>query len=270
MNILIPMAGAGKRFSDAGYTLPKPLIPTTCLQDGLKYPMAVCAIKDIINLTGDGKLILAVRTDMDNVMDSMTEYFPGAEYIKVDSLTEGQACTCLLAKELINNDEPLFIGGCDNGMAADKEKLDRVFKESDAVIFTYRHNDCVTDNPNAYGWVVTDGGTKAVDISVKKAISDDPMNDHAIVASFMFKRGRDFVRCAERMISRNDRINGEFYADLVMKYCIDEGMNVSVFEIDRYICWGTPKDYENYENTVSYWKSFIDSSAFLPGRLQQA
>lgn len=263
MNILIPMAGQGKRFSDAGYTISKPMIPTTCWNDGRKYPMAVCAIKDIQRLVGDGKLILAVRTDMDSVMEGISEYYPDAEYIKVASLTEGQACTCLLAKDFINNDTPLFIGGCDNGMVADKEKLEKVFDESDAVIFTYRHNDCVVDNPNAYGWVVTDGTTKAVDVSVKKAISDNPMEDHAIVASFMFKRGRDFVRCAEKMIASNDRINGEFYADLVMKYCIDEGMKVRVFEIDRYICWGTPQDYENYEKTITYWKNFIDSDAMI-------
>lgn len=264
MNILIPMAGAGKRFSDAGYKISKPMIPTTYRYDGKKYPMAVCAVKDIMRLVGEGRLILALRTDIgQDIFAGMSEYFPKAEYVKVDSLTEGQACTCLLAKELINNDEPLFIGGCDNGMAADKDKLDDVFEHSDAVIFTYRHNDCVTENPNAYGWVVTDGGTRATDISVKKAISDDPMNDHAIVASFLFKHGRDFVRCTEKMIAANDRINGEFYVDKVMKYCIDEGMNVSVFEIDRYICWGTPQDYENYEKTIEYWKNFIDSNAFI-------
>lgn len=261
MNILIPMAGAGKRFSDAGYKLSKPMIPTTYRHDGQKYPMAVCAIKDITELVGEGRLIMAVRTDIgSDIRREMSKFIPNAEYIGVDSLTEGQACTCLLAKEYIDNDKPLFIGGCDNGMAADKAKFHELYDKSDAVILTYRHNDCVLDNPNAYGWVVTDGNTRAVDISVKKAISDDPMNDHAIVSSFLFKHGRDFVRCAEKMIANNDRVNGEFYADLVMKYCISEGMKVNVFEIDRYICWGTPLDYENYEKTLAYWKRFIEKN----------
>lgn len=263
MNILIPMAGAGKRFSDAGYTVSKPMIPTYCRHDGNEYPMAVCAVKDIIHLIGNGRLILALRSEN---YKNMQEYFPDAEYIIVDYLTEGQACTCLLAKELINSDEPLFIGGCDSGMAADKTKLEDIYANSDAVIFTYRNNDCVTDNPNAYGWVVTDGSTKAVDISVKKAISDNPMNDHAISASFLFKHGRDFVRCAEKMIACNDRINNEFYADLVMKYCIDEGLTVNVFEIDKYICWGTPADYEDYIKTAEYWKGFVGSDAFVPAK----
>lgn len=259
------MAGAGKRFSDAGYTVSKPLIPVTDRDDGKKYPMAVCAVRDIQKLVDSDKLIFVVRSDMEeDTRDRILEYYPDARFITVDRLTEGQACTCLLARDMIDNDEPLFIGGCDNGAAADREALSRVFGSCDAVIFTYRHNDCVLDKPDAYGWVITDDENKALGVSVKKAISDDPMNDHAIVASFLFKRGSDFVRCAERMIAADDRVNGEFYVDSVMQYCIDEGLDVRVFEIDRYIGWGTPADYENYEKTIEYWEGFVKSSAFLP------
>lgn len=268
MNILIPMAGAGKRFSDAGYTLSKPLIPVTLRSDGKKYPMVVCAAKDIMDLCGDGHIIFVDRTDLDScgVRDEIRKYFLNADFVGVDHLTEGQACTCLLARDLIDSDEPLLIAGCDNGMETDRDLFKKLTGDDgvDVLIFTYRHNDCVIADPNAYGWVEVDENNRAKKVSVKKAISDTPMNDHAIAASFWFRKGSYFVRNAQQMIAVDDRINGEFYVDKVMDYCIAAGLDVWVYEIERYIGWGTPTDYENYEKTLRYWHEFTDSSAFLP------
>ena len=89
------------------------------------------------------------------------------------------------------------------------------------------------------------------------------MEDHAVVASFWFKHGSDFVRCAKEMIKQNDRINNEFYVDQVLKYCLLSNLDVQIFEIERYLGWGTPVDYENYENTIHYWKSFVEKEPFL-------
>ena len=100
-------------------------------------------------------------------------------------------------------------------------------------------------------------------LSIKKAISDNPMNDHAIVATFWFKEGQIFVKAAEKMIKENERVNNEFYVDSVISHVIDLGYTAKVFEIERYIGWGTPKDYEEYQNTVKYWKEFVQSKGYL-------
>lgn len=271
MNILIPMAGAGKRFSDAGYLLPKPFIPTTYRNDGKKYPMVVCAVKDIPRSESrENKIIFISRSEFEDngYNKQLRQFFGDSEIINVDKITEGQACTCLLAKALINNTQPLMIGGCDNGMMYDIEKFEAMSRSSDVLVFTYRHNDCVLNNPAAYGWVQVDGSGRAVGVSVKKPISDDPLNDHAIVSAFWFRRGSDFVRCTGEMIAANDRINNEFYVDQSIKYCIESGLIVKVFEIDRYIGWGTPFDYENYERTLDYWHKFTLSKAFIPNDLE--
>lgn len=268
MNILMPMAGAGKRFSDVGYPVLKPLIPTTERRDGKKSPMVVCAMRDVLECTdAESRQIFVIRTD--NAADirvSLSEYFPKAEFIGVDHLTEGQACTCLLAKEYIDNEQPLFIAGCDNGMVFDRDEFRKAEDSAEVLVFTYRGHDSVLKNPNAYGWVITDGKTdKVTGVSVKKAISDDPVNDHAIVASFWFRRGHDFVRCAEEMIAADDRVNGEFYVDKVIDYCLKNGLDTRVFEIDKYLGWGTPEDYENYEKTIEYWRGFT-SVPFFPSK----
>ena len=263
MNILMPMAGAGKRFSDAGYSIPKPLIPTTERRDGKKYPMVVCAMRDVVIDQQDPKLTFIIRTDYDeDIRPGILEYYPDASFIGVDHLTEGQACTCLLARDIIDNDEPLLIAGCDCCMVYEAERFINAQKDADVLVFTYRNNDAVLINPNAYGWMKTDGDT-ITDVSVKKPISDNPMNDHAVAASFWFRRGSDFVKSADEMIAANDRINNEFYVDQVIAYCLKNGLNTKVFEIDRYIGLGTPEDYERYEKTIEYWRGFTGSSAFL-------
>ena len=58
------------------------------------------------------------------------------------------------------------------------------------------------------------------------------------------------------MIAENDRINNEFYVDQAIKHVLDLGYSAKVFEIDRYVGWGTPTDFANYQNTIKYWKDF--------------
>ena len=266
MNILIPMAGAGQRFVDAGYTVHKPAILTIDRRTGREIPMVVCATKDLPGVLQDGSNVTYIDRTFhknDGVEDRIREHYPQAGFITVEQLTDGQASTCLLAKEKIDNEEPLLIAGCDNGMVMDQAKFAELTKNCDVIVFTYRNNEAVVSNPNAYGWVKVSAEGKITSLSIKKAISDTPMHDHAIVATFWFKEGRIFVEAAEKMIRENDRVNNEFYVDQAIKHVLDLGYDARVFEIDRYIGWGTPKDYEEYTQTVKYWLEFVRSDKFL-------
>lgn len=273
MNIIIPMAGAGQRFADAGYRVHKPALPTIDRRTGKEYPMVVCATKDLPGVDSNGgNLTYIDRTfhKADLVEQEILKSYPQAQFISTENLTEGQACTCLLAKEKINQEEPLLIAGCDNGMDFEEDKFRDLTKICDVIVFTYRHHDAVLANPNAYGWVEADQNGKITGLSIKKALSDTPMEDHAIVATFWFRHGSDFVKAAEKMIKENDRINNEFYVDEVIKHALELGLDARVFEINRYLGWGTPKDYETYMATIQYWKEFITSADFLPAQFLEA
>lgn len=266
MNILIPMAGAGSRFTKAGYKLHKPIIPVSSRYCNIKVPMVVAAVDDlpIDQASSTDELIFVVRDfhHDDGVCATILERFPKAHLITIDRLTEGQASTCLLARELIDNEKPLLIAACDNGMDFNHELFKQMAKEADAIIFTFRRNEAVVEKPQAYGWIKTQGN-KAIGVSIKKPISNTPMEDHAVVGTFWFKHGHDFVAASDKMIAKNDRVNGEFYVDQMVKYLIDDGADVRVLEIDRYLCWGTPEDYENYENTLKYWTRFVKNEEWL-------
>lgn len=261
MNILIPMAGDGKRFTEAGYTISKPAIPTYDKRTGRKLPMVVCATLDLPYVCDDGSNLIYVERNFhqsNGIEQAIKEYFTNARFLTVDYLTDGQACTCLKAEELINNDEELLIAGCDSGMEMKLQKFNKARENSDVLVFTYRHNENILSNPDAYGWMKVDGQENIIETSVKKVVSDNPIEDHAVTATFWFKSGSIFVEAAKKMIAENDRINNEFYVDQVIKHILELGYRAKVFEVDRYIGWGTPEDYELYQNTFNYWKGFCE------------
>ena len=258
--ILIPMAGAGQRFTDAGYKVHKPAIMTVDRKTGQEKPMVVCATADLPDVAEDGSNVIYVERTFhktDGVEDAIRAYYPKADFITVDHLTEGQACTCMLAEDKLNPEEPLLIAGCDNGMDIDRDAFDKLTRECDCIVFTYRHNEAVLANPNAYGWMITDEDDNITATSIKKAISDTPMQDPAVVATFWFSKAKIFIEATKKMIAEDDRINGEFYVDQVAKHVLDLGYRAKIFDIDRYVGWGTPTDYENYQKTWRYFEEFM-------------
>lgn len=270
--ILIPMAGAGQRFADAGYTVHKPAIMTIDRFTGKEKPMVVCATKDLPGVSEDGSNVIYVDRTFhkeDGVEDIIREYYPGARFITIDHLTEGQACTCMLAEEYLDPEDALLIAGCDNGMDIDKEAYMKLTEDCDCIVFTYRHNESVLINPNAYGWMITDEEGNITGTSIKKAISDTPMEDPAVVATFWFRKAGIFLEAAKKMIAEDDRINGEFYVDQTVKHVLDLGYKAKIFDIDRYVGWGTPADYEGYQKTYIYFRQFLEKEHFISGDWQR-
>ncbi len=241
---LVPMAGRGKRFADAGYDLPKPLIPVGGV------PMILKAVRSMPPSDEWMFICLQEHIDKYGLNELLIREIPNAKVLSIDGITEGQASTCLLAKRHMDMEKTLFIAACDNGPVWDNEKWQSILRDKsiDAAIWTFRRDDNMRKSPQSYGWVKTDGN-RATGMSVKVPISDDPYNDHAVVGSFWFRRAFDFVNYAEGMISKNRRINNEFYVDAVMGELIEAGKKVVVFEVDEFVCWGTPAELENHKHS---------------------
>lgn len=261
MTVLIPMAGEGSRFKEEGYDIPKPLIPTFDRNTKKELPMVVCAASNLPGINDPDCKIVFIDRDFhkeQGVEQVIKSHWNKAQFITLDHLTEGQASTCLMAKEMINNDDELLIGPCDCGVSIDTNKFNELKKTCDCIVFTFTDNDSVCDNPNAYGWMKVDSNDNILEASVKKAISDTPERDPAVTAVFWFKKGSYFVRAAEDMIAANARINNEFYVDETVNFILKLGLKAKIFSVSKYFCWGTPKDYKDYQNTVRYWENFLD------------
>ena len=256
--LLIPLAGAGQRFVDAGFKDPKPLIKVSGI------PMIAQAARAMPKT--DKQIFVCRDEHLKNypLKDSIKSFYPHSEIVSVNRLTDGQASTCLLGEPFIDKAQELHIGACDNSMVYDSASFDKVFSdpETDAVIWTFRGNPTVTFNPKMYGWVKTDERGRAVKVSCKVPVSATPINDFAVVGAFSFKQAGMFFDAAKEMITANRRVNNEFYVDECMNLLIEAGLNVRVFEVEHYICWGTPNDLMTFE----YWQNFFDAREFHPYR----
>ena len=231
LNVLIPMAGAGSRFAEAGYTFPKPLI------DVNGKPMIQTVVE---NLGLDANYHFVVQREHREKynLDSMLNLIaPDCKVIEVDGITEGAACTALLAKEFINNDNPLFFANSDQ------------FVEWDVMEFMYAMNEKQAD-----GGIVTFEATHPkwsyaktnVNGVVTEVAEKNPISNLATVGYYYWKHGSDFVNYAEEMISQDIRVNNEFYVCPVYNQAIKGGLKVYTHNASKMWGLGTPEDLEYY------------------------
>lgn len=253
---LIPMAGEGRRFVEQGYCNPKPLIPLSGL------PMVVQASRSLPPSENYRYVCQSQHLREYTLERVLHQYYPNACVVALEGLTEGQACTCALGLQDVDPKTPLLIGACDNSIRYDAEKFQtlRDDPDVDAIVFTFRHHPGAQLNPQMYGWVRVDEQDNVLGVSVKAPISDTPAQDHAIVGAFYFKQANYFQEALQSLISKNSRVNNEFYVDSCIGELIQQRQRVKVFEVSQYLCWGTPNDYE----TFHYWQSFFHKCDWHP------
>lgn len=263
---VVPMAGRGDRFRKAGYETPKPLINVS------GKPMVVQATNSLPPCRRHIFIALAEhlkRKDEGDIESALRSAFPGCSIVAIDGVTEGQACTTQIglseSEPPVGDDDAIIIGACDNGMIFDEVKWNSLVKDLsvDAIAFTFRSHPAGKRNPQMYGWLKVDDRDRIVGVSVKVPISDHPERDHAIVGSFYFRRAADFHEALSRLKCANKRVNGEFYVDSLIGELVEMGRTCKVFEVDHYICWGTPDDLRVFE----YWQEFFHNCPWHPYKI---
>jgi dTDP-glucose pyrophosphorylase len=234
--IVIPMAGQGSRFAEAGYAKPKPFI------DVLGRPM-IEQVMDNLSAPNAEYLLLArgehLKAEPGSV--ELLESRGDTQFAVVDRLTEGAACTVLLAREQIDLDRPILIANCDQIIDFDCAAFieDCKARDLDGSILCFRD----ADRDPKWSFAKTDDNGLVVEVKEKVAISD-----LATVGLYYFARGSDFVKAAIDMIARNDRANNEFYVCPVYNYAIRAGARIGVYEIASTAMHGigTPADLDRY------------------------
>tara|TARA_R110001606_G_scaffold34013_2_gene100850 strand:- start:2667 stop:4037 length:1371 start_codon:yes stop_codon:yes gene_type:complete len=231
LNVLIPMAGAGSRFEQAGYAFPKPLIE-------VKGKPMIQVVTENLNIKANYIYIVQkahrVKYNLDTLLNLIT---PGCKIVEVDGITEGAACTALLAKEYIDNDKPLFFANSDQ------------FVEWDSNEFMYKMNETGCD-----GGIVSFEAThpkwsfaKIDDEGLVTEVAEkNPISNIATVGYYWWKKGSDFVKYAEEMIEQDIRVNNEYYVCPVFNNAIAAGKEIRTFNVDKMWGLGTPEDLKYY------------------------
>jgi len=235
MNVLIPMAGAGKRFEEMGYSFPKPLI------DVNGKPMIQVVVE---SLNIDAKYIYVVQKEhyeKYNLKHLLNLISPNCEIVQIDEMTEGAACTTLLAEEYINNDEPLLLANSDQYLDWNSNEFmyPMIADDIDGGILTF-----TATHPKWSFAKLDDSGF------VERVAEKDPISNVATVGVYFWTRGSDYVKYCKQMIEKDIRTNNEFYVCPVYNEAIQDGKKIKTFHINKEQMWGmgTPEDLERYIN----------------------
>lgn len=244
LQIVIPMAGRGSRFANAGYTTPKPLIPVG------GRPMIEWVIDNIRPRRAHRFIFLCLAEhlrDYPEVPAALRRLCPGCEIVPVKAVTEGAACTVLLAREFIDSADPLMIANSDQLVDLD---INDYLAAADAegtggLIMTFW-----ADHPKwSYCRVRPDG-------TVSEVVEKQVVSNEATVGIYNFRAGRDFVRAADGMITANLRVNNEFYVAPTYNQLIAAGARILTMKTGREGAGmygiGTPEDLDRFKLTAFY------------------
>lgn len=231
LNVLIPMAGAGSRFAQQGYTFPKPLIEVN------GKPMIQVVVE---NLNIEANYIFLVQKEhyeKYNLKFLLNLIAPNCTIVQIDGITEGAACTTLLAKDLINNDSPLLTVNSDQFIEWNSNECMYAFSadDIDGGILTFK----ATHPKWSYAQLGDDGFVS--EVAEKKVISDN-----ATVGLYYWRNGSEYVKYAEQMIEKNIRVNNEFYVCPVFNEAIQDGKKVKIKPVPGMWGIGTPEDLDYF------------------------
>ena len=245
--LMIPMAGLGSRFKDKGYEVPKPLIPVS------SKPMAIQAISDLPKTDYQRFVLRKDSNNLETFSDQLLASGSNTSVVYLDSHTDGQASTCVEGSKGLNGQLPLTIAACDNGLTYDGNKFKTLFnsRDVDVIVWGACGYPGAVHSPEMYGWIETEEDTDIIKrISVKETL-DNPSNDPIVVGVFTFKKLDYFLNSVKKMKQRKALVNGEYYVDTCINDAIELGLRCLIFNVDKYICWGTPDDL----STFNYWQS---------------
>ena len=235
LNIVIPMAGRGSRFANAGYTLPKPLIEIH------GHPMIEYVVKNIRPDYECCYIFICLQEHLDtyNLSERLESIAPGCIIVPVNQVTEGAACTVLLAEKYIDNNDPMMIANSDQYVDIDINNYLDAMGDYDGLIMTM-----TADDPK-WSFIQYDKAGFVTLLRVKEVISDE-----ATVGIYNYKKGADFVKYAKQMIKKNIRVNNEFYVAPVYNEMIEDGKKLVYYNIgqddEKMHGLGTPEDLEKF------------------------
>jgi NDP-sugar pyrophosphorylase family protein len=250
--LVLPLAGAGSRFLMKGYTVPKPLLKVN------EKPMIVEAVSCLPPTSNQVFVTLQEHVDKYPLLDLLGHYFPSSQVVSIHEVTQGQACTCEIAIQAtqIKPSTPILISACDNGVDYDPAAYAALEadKTNDVIVWAFSNNPTSKLNPHMYAWLDVDETNTIRHVSVKKHFEGAK---HCIIGTMYFREADLFNIGLEEIYSKNIRTNNEFYVDDLLNPLIEKGYTVKMFNVDRYICWGTPNDYQTY----TYWREYFSSDS---------
>ena len=240
MQIIIPMAGHSRRFKKAGYQTPKPFI----LIDHKPMIHWVCSMFS----AQDSFFFIAQeehlqKKEQQRILESAA---PHHTLIAIPPHEEGPVYSALYAKQWVLKDEPIVVCYCDFYQHWDYEKFQQAMHGEDGGITVFRGFHPASFGDTYYAYIRSKDGCYMDELREKQSFTSERHQEFASSGVYYWRSWDLFEKYAEELMKSNVRISNEQYASLVFNPMRQNKLNIRIFEIENFICWGTPEDLEQY------------------------
>ena len=239
--IVIPMAGQGKRFKDAGITKPKFMIEVknkTLFEWSLDSLPVEISRKIIFVCLEEHEKEFNVSKFIKNIMKKRYAKI-NYELVYLEKTTRGQVETVLRAKQLMDSENPLIIYNIDTHFISTRLK---------SKILTLKNQNidgllgCFTSDDENLSFVeINEKGL------VKRVREKEKISSLASTGLYVFSNGRQFIEAAETMIKNNIKVKDEFFVSEIYNILLKSGRRFDIDIAEEFVPFGTPEDIKKFE-----------------------
>ena len=249
MNIIITMAGKSQRFRDAGYELPKYLL-SLGKKNVIQKVIECFAEEDVFHLVVSKSQTKKIK----NLNTILLQLSKCVEVHVIDDHNYGPVYSVLSVLDKIPN-EPFIINYCDFLVQWNYSKLKRLIADFDLVIPTFTGFHPANFGTTLFAYINSDKFGNLIELREKESFTSDRKNELASTGTYYFRDKNIFNKYANEVVNDRDRVLPEAYVSLLANPMVRDGLKVTTFNVDKFICLGTPYDYEEY----IYWLKALNS-----------
>lgn len=252
MKIIIPMAGHSRRFKDTGYDILKPFINI----DGKPMIERVCRM-----FSPNDEFVFVCNKDHllnDDYRKTLENVTPIYHIVEIPPHEYGPVYSSLqAASHITDENEPIIISYCDFTMQWDYRQFLLKAAQYEGAIPVFKGFHPASLGDTYYAYVKTNKDLEMVELREKQSFTDNRSNEFASTGVYYIEDWKTFSHYARELLKKQETVASEFYASLIFNPMVQDGKSVCVFEVDKFICWGTPEDLEEY----TFWSEYFLKNA---------
>jgi len=238
MKIIVPMAGVGQRFVDAGYLFPKPLISVS----------GKLMLQRVIDMFGPSDEFVFICNEDHKIRSIISGMRPNSKIIEMPAHKNGPVWTVSSAFGAIKDDEPIIVAYCDGAVSWDREKFEHhiLSNQLEGCLFTHTgfHPHTLSSTKMAF---IKQVEGRVMEVKEKASYTNNPMQEFASSGVYYFRRGLLVKKYFDSLWKQKINHGGEYYITLVYNLMIQDGLSVGFFNTDYVEILGTPQEVENFE-----------------------
>jgi NDP-sugar pyrophosphorylase family protein len=258
MLIVVPMSGHSRRFQAKGYDTPKAFLDV----DGRPMIHWVCRM---FSPESDRFIFVALKKHLVNPAhrEMLRTAATNTEIVEIDEHELGPVFTSLYADDLVNDDEPVILSYCDGFQHWNYNRFLMHVNDYDGGMSVFRgFNYHMVGTPASFGdtyyaYIRANERLEMTELREKRSFTDVRHDEFASTGVYYTRSWELYRSYARRLLDRGLPVGNEYYASLIYNPLVQDGLRVALFEVDKFICWGTPEDFEEYV----FWSRYFVATA---------